>query len=110
MEGFSSKDHANKIRNAPLLPPLKSFLKSGTGDFRADGTDAEHGFGKFTFSDGSTYTEEWTSTIGGGRDIGTAVYYNGTGRFAGIKGGSNFDCLLMADRFLCEADGRIELP
>ena len=96
-------------REGPPEPFYKIDL-SGTADFRADGTGTEHGFGKFTFSDGSTFSEEWTSTIGSGRDIGTAVYYNGTGRFAGIKGGSKFDCLLMGDRFVCEVDGRIELP
>jgi len=96
-------------REGPPEPFYKCDL-SGTVDIRADGTATEHGFGKFTFSDGSTYNEEWTSKWGDGRDIGTAVYYNGTGRFAGAKGGSKFDCLLMGDRFVCEVDGRLELP
>jgi hypothetical protein len=96
-------------REGPPEPFYKCDL-SGTVDFRADGTGAEHGFGKFTFSDGSTYYEEWNSKWRDGHDIGTAVYYNGTGRFAGAKGGSTFDCLLMGDRFVCEVDGRIELP
>jgi hypothetical protein len=96
-------------REGPPEPFYKIDL-SGTADIRPDGTAAEHGFGKFTFSDSSTYYEEWTSRWEGGHDIGSAVYYNGTGRFEGIKGGSKFDCLLMGDRFVCEVDGRIELP
>ena len=47
-------------REGPPEPFYKIDL-SGTADIRADGTATEHGFGKFTFSDGSTYNEEWTS-------------------------------------------------
>ena len=41
---------------------------------------------------------------------GTAVYYNGTGRFAGMKGGSEFDCTPLGDRFVCKVDGVLERP
>lgn len=78
----------------------------GTGDYTNDGSGDEHGYGKFTFSDGSFYFEEWTSKAG----VGTAVYYNGTGRFKGMKGGSKFDCTALGDRFSCDVVGWIDLP
>ncbi len=82
----------------------------GKGDYRADGTGKDHGYGKFIFSDGSSYYEEWEGTLADGRSTGTAVYYNGTGRFTGMKGGSKFDCTALGDRFVCEVDGVLELP
>ncbi len=82
----------------------------GTGNYKNDRTGDEHGYGKFTFSDGSSYFEEWTSKAGGGKGVGTAVYYNGTGRFKGMKGGSSFDCTGLGDRFSCDVKGWIDLP
>jgi len=96
-------------RVGPPEPPYKIEIW-GTGDYRRDGTGKEHGYAKFIFADGSSYYEEWTSQVAGGRDVGTAVYFNGSGRFAGMKGGSKFDCTLCGDRFVCEVDGTIELP
>jgi hypothetical protein len=96
-------------RSGPPEPPYKIEIW-GTGDYRKDGTGADHGYGRFTFSDGSSYDEEWSGKVSGGRDVGTAVYSNGTGRFKGMKGGSKFDCQLFGDRFICEVDGTIELP
>ena len=82
----------------------------GTGDYRSDGTGKGQGYGKFIFADGSSYYERWTSTLKDGHDVGTAVYYNGTGRFEGMTGGSKYDCSLMGDRFICDVHGVIELP
>ncbi len=82
----------------------------GMGEYRGDGTGKEHGYGKFIFADGSSYYEEWTGKVAEGHAVGTAVYYNGTGRFEGIKGGSSFDCAVMGDRFVCEVEGTIDLP
>ena len=96
-------------RAGPPEAPYKIELW-GTADYRKDGTGTEHGYGKFTFSDGSSYYEECNSKVGGGHDIGTAVYFGGTGRFAGIEGGSKFDGVLMGDRFIYEVDGTMELP
>ena len=98
------------VRNeGPDEPPYKIEIW-GSGYYQADATGKEHGYGKFTFSDGSSYYEEWTSKAGGGRGVGTAVYYNGTGRFEGMKGGSKFDCTSLGDRFVCEVEGWIEVP
>ncbi len=96
-------------REGPPEPPYKIEIW-GTGDYRKDGTAKEHGYGKFTFSDGSSYYERWTSNVADGRDVGTAIYFNGTGRFKGMSGGSKFDCALLGDRFICEVEGTIELP
>lgn len=93
----------------PEEPPYRIEIW-GTGNYRSDGTGKEHGYGKFTFSDGSSCFEEWTSQAGDGRGVGPAVYYNGTGRFKGMKGGSKFDCVSLGDRFVCEVEGWIELP
>ncbi len=93
----------------PAEPPYKIEIW-GTGDYLGDGTGKEHGYGKFIFSDGSYYYEKWTGNVKGNRDTGTAVYFGGTGRFEGMKGGSKFDCILLGDRFICEVDGTIELP
>ncbi len=93
----------------PDEPPYKIDLW-GTGDYQKDGTGKEHGYGRFTFADGSSYYEEWTGSVSNGHDVGTAVYKEGTGRFKGAKGGSRFDCLLLGDRFICDVDGTIELP
>ena len=82
----------------------------GTGDYQGDGTGQELGYGKFTFSDGSYYYERWTGNVKGDRDTGTAVYFGGSGRFKGMKGGSKFDCKLLGDRFKCDVEGTIELP
>jgi hypothetical protein len=98
------------VRNVgPNEPPYKIDLW-GTGDYHKDGTGKDSGYGRFTFSDGSSYDEEWTGTVGNGHDVGTAVYKNGTGRFKGARGGSKFDCMLFGDRFICEVDGTIESP
>ena len=82
----------------------------GIGQYRSGGIGKEHGYGKFTFSDGSSYYEEWTGRVSEGHSVGTAVYYNGTGRFEGMKGDSSFDCTVLGDRFVCEVDGTIDLP
>jgi hypothetical protein len=106
---FQAKGVAIRREGPP--EPLYKIDQSGIGDFRADGTATGHSYVKYTFSDGSTYYEEakWSNS-GSGDTIGTGVYYNGTGRFKGIKGGEKFDCLPMDDRFVCEVDARIELP
>ena len=96
-------------REGPAEPAYKIEIW-GTGDHRGDGTGKEHGYGKFTFLDGSSYYEKWSSQVSGGHDVGTAVYFNGTGRFKGMKGESKFDCTLLGDRFICEVEGTIELP
>jgi hypothetical protein len=93
----------------PSEPPYKIDLW-GTGDYKKDGTGKDGGYGRFTFSDGSSYDEEWAGTVANGRDVGTAAYKNGTGRFKGITGGSKFDCVLFGDRFMCDVDGTIEFP
>jgi hypothetical protein len=93
----------------PSESPYKIDLW-GTGDYHKDGTGKDGGYGRFTFADGSSYEEEWSGTLANGRDIGTAVYKNGTGRFKGARGGSKFDCALFGDRFICDVDGTIELP
>ena len=84
----------------------------GTGDFQGDGTGKDHGYGKFIFSDGSYYFEKWTGNVKDGHDVGTAVYYGGTGRFKGMKegSGSKWDCILLGDRFICDIEGIIILP
>ena len=96
-------------REGPEEPPYKIEIW-GTGDYRGDGTGKDQGYGKFTFADGSTYFEEWTGEVSDGRNVGTAVYFNGSGRFKGMMGGSKFDCALLGDRFICEVEGTIELP
>ena len=53
---------------------------------------------------------ERTAVDGDGRAVGTATYYGGSGRFAGMTGGSKYDCGLMGDRFICDVRGFIELP
>lgn len=72
----------------------------GSGDYRADGTGEEQGYAKFTFNDGSYFYERWSSKVADGRDVGSAKYYGGTGRFEGMTGGSEFDCELLGDRFI----------
>ena len=96
-------------REGPEEPPYKIQIW-GTGDYRADGTGNDRGYGKFTFADGSTYYESWTGAVSGGRNVGTAVYFNGTGRFEGMTGESRFDCALLGDRFVCDVEGTIQLP
>jgi hypothetical protein len=93
----------------PNEPPYKVDVW-GAGEYWKDGTGSDRGYGKFTFADGSYYYEEWTGKVANGRDVGTAVYYGGSGRFKGMKGGSKFDCRLMGDRFTCDVEGTIELP
>ena len=82
----------------------------GTGDYRGDGTGEEQGYGKFIFADGSSYYERWIGKVVDGQGKGTAVYFNGTGRFAGMKGGSKFVCTSLGDRFVCDVEGTIEIP
>lgn len=106
---FFQASGVGKRSEGPPEPPYKIEVW-GTGDYRSDGTGKEHGYAKFTFFDGSSYYEEFTSQVADGHDIGTAVYYKGTGRFEGMKGGSKFDCTLLGDRFICEVDGTLELP
>jgi hypothetical protein len=89
-------------------PPYKIEIW-GTGDYREDGTGKEHGYGKFTFEDGASYYEEWTGKVANRRSVGTAVYFNGSGRFEGMKGGSKYECSLLGDRFICEVEGTVEL-
>ena len=96
-------------REGPSEPPYKIEIW-GTGDSRGDGTGKGNGYGKFIFADGSSYYERWTSQAADGHDVGTAVYFKGSGRFAGMKGGSKFDCISLGDRFVCEVEGTIELP
>ena len=96
-------------REGPKEPPYKIEIW-GTGDSRGDGTGKGSGYGKFIFADGSSYYERWTSQAPYGHDVGTAVYFKGSGRFAGMKGGSKFDCTSLGDRFVCEVEGTIELP
>ena len=96
-------------RVGPPEPPYKGDFW-GTGEYRKDGTGNERGYGRFTFSDGAIFLEEWSGKVAGGHAFGTAVYYGGTGRFKGLKGGSKYDCSLLGDRVLCEVDGTIELP
>jgi len=96
-------------RSGPSEPPYK-IEAWGTGDYRKDGTGKDRGYARFTFSDGSSYDEDWAGNGSGGHDIGTATYYNGTGRFKGMKGGSKFDCASLGDRIVCEVDGTIEMP
>ncbi len=105
---FEAKGVGSRLKG-PAEPPYKIDIW-GSGDYRDDGTGKGQGYGKFVFADGSSYYERWTSTLKDGHDVGTAVYYNGTGRFKGMKGGSKFDCLPMGDRFICEVEGTIELP
>ena len=96
-------------RVGPPEPPYKGDFW-GSGEYRKDGTGNERGFGRFTFSDGATFLEEWAGKVAGGHAVGTATYYGGTGRFKGLKGGSKYDCTLLGDRISCEVDGIIELP
>ena len=96
-------------REGPVEPPYKIEIW-GTGDHRGDGTGKGSGYGKFIFADGSSYYERWTSQAADGHDVGTAIYFKGSGRFAGMKGGSKFDCTSLGDRFVCEVEGTIELP
>lgn len=105
---FEAKGVGSRLKG-PTEPPYKIEIW-GSGDYREDGTGKGQGYGKFIFADGSSYFEKWTSSLKDGHDIGTAVYYNGTGRFKGMKGGSKFDCIPMGDRFICEVEGTIELP
>jgi hypothetical protein len=93
----------------PAEPPYKVDVW-GAGEYFKDGTGSDQGYGKFTFADGSYYYESWSGKVANGRDVGTAVYYGGSGRFKGLKGGSKFDCKLMGDRFICDVEGTLELP
>jgi len=98
-------------RSGPQEPPYK-IEAWGTGDYRKEGIGKDRGYARFIFADGSSYDEDWTGAGAGGHDVGTAVYYNGTGRFKGIKGGSGskFDCASLGDRIVCEVEGTIEMP
>jgi hypothetical protein len=98
------------VRRAGPQEPAYKIEAWGTGDYRKDGTGKDRGYARFIFADGSTFDEDWAGTAAGGHDIGTATYYNGTGRFKGLKGGSKFDCASMGDRIVCEVEGTIELP
>ena len=105
---FTAKGVGSRYEG-PEEPPYKIEIW-GIGDYKGDGTGNEIGYGKFIFSDGSSYYEQWNGNVKGDRDTGTATYYGGTGRFEGMKGGSKFDCLLLGDRFICDVEGTIELP
>lgn len=107
--GFYTLKGAGTRIEGPAEPPYKIEIW-GTGDYAGDGTGKDSGYGKFTFSDGSSYYEVWSGMSKGGRGSGTATYYNGTGRFEGLKGGSKWDCALLGDRGVCDVDGTIELP
>ena len=98
-----------RIEGAPG-GPYKLDIK-GTGDYRADHTGTNQGYGKATYPDGSYYYFKWSDgTVKAGRASGTSVYYGGTGRFKGMTGGEKFDCILLGDRFVCDVDAWIELP
>ena len=104
-----AKFHAQGVGvriDGPAEPPYKIEIW-GTGDYKGDGTGKDQGYGKFIFSDGSSYFERWSGTVADGKATGTAVYYNGTGRF---EGGSKYECTLLGDRFACNVDGTIKLP
>jgi len=107
--GFYTLKGAGTRIEGPPEPPYKIEIW-GTGDYAGDGTGKDSGYGKFTFSDGSSYYEVWSGTSKAGRGTGTATYYNGTGRFEGMKGGSKWDCALLGDRGVCDVEGTIELP
>jgi len=96
-------------RSGPAEPPYK-IEAWGTGDYRKDGAGKDRGYARFTFADGSSYDEDWSGTGSGGHDIGSATYYNGTGRFKNMKGGSKFDCASLGDRIICDVEGTIETP
>jgi hypothetical protein len=95
--------------SGPSEPPYKIDCW-GVGEFWKDGTGTDRGYCKFTFADGSYFYEEWAGKVANGHDVGTAVYYGGSGRFKGMKGGSKFDAKLMGDRAAVEVEGTIELP
>jgi hypothetical protein len=83
----------------------------GAAESRADGYATDCGYGKITYPDGSSYMIKWKDTEPrGGRGTGTAVYYGGTGRFKGMKGGEEYNCLSLGDRFMCDIDAWMELP
>ena len=95
---FSAKGVGTRLEG-PEEPPYKIEIQ-GTGDYRADGSGKDQGYGKFIFADGSYYFERWSGEVKDGRALGTATYY----------GGSKYDCGLMGDRFICDVRGFIELP
>jgi len=105
---FSAKGVGTRLEG-PEEPPYKIEIQ-GTGDYRADGSGKDQGYGKFIFADGSYYFERWSGKVKDGRAVGTATYYGGSGRFAGMEGSSKYDCGLMGDRFICDVHGVIELP
>ena len=104
---FTAKGVGKRIEG-PEEPPYKIDVM-GTGDYWSGGTGKEHGYAKFTFSDGSYFYERWKSSVADGRDVGTAKYYGGTDRFEGMTGGSKFDCKLLGDRFICDVEGTLNL-
>lgn len=55
----------------------------GSGEYWKDGTGSDRGYGKFTFSDGSYFYEDWVGKVANGRDVGTARYYGGSGHARG---------------------------
>lgn len=93
----------------PSEPPYKIDCW-GSGEYWKDGTASEMGFCKFTFSDGAYYYETWSGKAANGHEAGTAVYYGGSGRFKGMKGGSKWEAKLLGDRVAVDVDGTIELP
>ena len=93
----------------PEEPPYKIEIW-GSGDYRADGSGEDRGYGKFIFADGSYYFERWSGEVEDGLAVGTADYYGGSGRFEGMAGGSKYDCTPLGDRFICDVRGVIELP
>ena len=105
---FRAKGVGTRLEG-PEEPPYKIEIQ-GTGDYRADGSGKDQGYGKFIFADGSYYFERWSGKVKDGRAVGIATYYGGSGRFAGMEGSSKYDCGLMGDRFICDVHGVIELP
>ena len=105
---FSAKGVGTRLEG-PEEPPYKIEIQ-GTGDYRADGSGKEQGYGKFIFADGSYYFERWSGEVEDGLAVGTADYYGGSGRFEGMAGGSKYDCTSLGDRFICDVRGVIELP
>ena len=95
--------------SGPSEPPYKVDCW-GAGEYWKDGTGSDSGYCKFTFADGSYFYATWSGKVANGHDVGSAVYYGGSGRFKGIRGGEKFDAKLMGDRSATEVDGTIELP
>ena len=67
---FSAKGVGTRLEG-PEEPPYKIEIQ-GTGDYRADGSGKDQGYGKFIFADGSYYFERWSGEVKDGRALGSA--------------------------------------